>query len=132
MTDKLTSAEYRQQTAKPKRSKYGNRKTVVDGITFDSKREAERWLYLRAREEAGEISHLERQPIFKLSVGDRPVLIRSKGYPNGRQAKYAADFAYFDGDRRIIEDAKGHRTRDFILKKAIVEAMYPAIRVVEV
>lgn len=132
MTETLTAEQYRKQASKPKRSKYGAVPTVVDGIRFQSKREAARWLDLRAMEKAGIIAHLERQPVFKLAIGDRPVLIRSKGYPNGRQAKYVADFAYFDGEHRVIEDAKGHRTRDFILKKAIVEAMFPAIRVVEV
>lgn len=136
MTEHLTRQQGQklvaELTAKPKKSKYGNTKVVVDGERFDSKREAARWQFLRGRQQRGEIAHLERQPVFKLAIGDRPVLIRSKGYPNGRQAKYIADFAYFDGEHRIIEDAKGHRTRDFILKKAVVEAMFPAVKVVEV
>lgn len=130
MSEHISAAEYRK--APGKRSKYRNVSMEVDGIRFASKREAERWCQLRLREKAGEISHLERQPVFKLAIGDRPVLIRSKGYPNGRQARYVADFAYFDGEKRVVEDAKGHRTRDFILKKAIVEAMFPAVKIVEV
>jgi len=130
MNERISAAEFRK--APGKRSKYRNVPIEIDGIRFDSKREAERWCQLKVRERAGEISHLERQPVFKLAIGDRPVLIRSKGYPNGRQAKYVADFAYFDGENRVVEDAKGHRTRDFILKKAIVEAMFPAVKIVEV
>ncbi|MDD3747626.1 MAG: DUF1064 domain-containing protein, partial [Anaerostipes sp.] len=43
-------------------SKYGARKTVIDGITFDSKREAKRYQELKLLEQAGEISYLELQP----------------------------------------------------------------------
>lgn len=131
MTERMSAAEYRE--GKPRKpSKYGNKKVRVGSHVFDSKREAQRYLMLKARQDAGEISHLELQPVFKLKVGDRPVLIRSKGYPNGRQAKYIADFAYFDGHKRIVEDAKGFRTPEYKLKKAMVEAMFPAVKIVEV
>lgn len=131
----MTAAEFRAQVSKPKRSKFNNTKVVIDGITFDSKKEARRYQLLKARQVAGEISHLELQPKFKLAIGDKPVLIRSNGYPNGRQASVKFDFAYFDGEHRIIEDVKGGkatRTEAYALRKAVVEAMYPAIRVVEV
>lgn len=114
------------------RPKYRNKKVVVDGEMFDSEAEAKRWKYLRLRERAGQISHLERQPKFNFVINGRPVLSRSARYPNGRQVSYKADFAYFDGKHRVIEDVKGHRTKEFILKKAIVEAIWPAVRIVEV
>lgn len=124
----MSAAQYRSQAGKPaKKSKYGNRKVQIGGLKFDSKREADRYLILKAREEAGEISHLELQPRFKLRCGDRPVT-----FDSGRQAVYVADFAYFDGEKRIVEDSKGFRTREYLLKKAIVHAMHPAIRIVEV
>lgn len=133
MTERMSAAEYRE--GKPRKpSKYGNKKVRVGSHVFDSKREAQRYLMLKARQDAGEISHLELQPVFKLKVGDRPVLIRSKGYPNGRQAKYIADFAYFDGHKRIVEDVKtkGTATPLYKLKRALVEAMYPAVKIQEV
>lgn len=134
MTERLTSKEYQAQSSKPKRSKYGSKRTMVDGIMFDSKAEAARYTFLKERLDAGEISHLELQPVFKLSNGTRPVLIKSKGYPNGRQVKYVADFAYFCPveNKRIIEDCKGFRTKEFILKKAFVEAQFPGVKIREV
>lgn len=132
MSERMSAEEYSAIVKGGKRSKYGNKKVRVGPHVFDSKREAQRYLILKAREDAGEISHLELQPVFKLKVGDRPVLIRSKGFPNGRQAKYVADFAYFDGQKRVVEDAKGFRTPEYKLKKALVEAMHPAVKIVEV
>lgn len=116
-------------------NKFGAKKTVLDGITFDSGKEARRYAELRLLEKAGVISHLERQPQFKLMCGERPILIRSDGFPNGRHASVKFDFAYWDGNRRVIEDVKGGkatRTEAYAIRKAIVEAMYPAVRVVEV
>ena len=114
------------------RNKYNAQKTVVDGITFASKREAKRYCELRLLQDAGVINRLELQPSFKLAIEGRPVLIKSDGYPNGRQATYRADFAYFEGNRRIVEDAKGMRTPIFKLKKALVEAMFPSVEIREV
>lgn len=132
MIDHLTSKQYLQQTAKPKRNKYGAKRTVVDGILFDSKAEAARYGYLKARQEKGEISHLELQPSFK--IYDRhgnPIR-----YDSGRQAVYKADFAYFDPaqNKRVVEDVKSKATRTpvYKLKKALVEANFPAVKIVEV
>lgn len=137
MTQKrMSAAEARAQLAPAaKPSKYRNTPVTVDGIRFDSKREAARYVELRRMEESGEISHLERQPSFKLYCGREPVLIRSEGYPNGRHAIATFDFAYFDGNRRVIEDVKGGKatqTEAYKLRKALVEAMHPMTRIVEV
>jgi len=96
----------------PKRSKYRNIKTSVEGITFDSKREADYWLLLRNREARGEITELQRQVKFALMCPNR-----------GRStcclhvSIYVADFTYRDesGERHVV-DAKGHKTREFALK----------------
>ena len=128
MTERMSAAQFKaEKLADTKPAKYRNRKVQIGGLKFDSKREAARYQVLKAREAAGEISHLELQPRFKLRCGDRPVT-----FDSGRQAAYVADFAYFDGDKRIVEDRKGFRTREYLLKKAIVHAMHPAIRIVEV
>ena len=117
-----------------RKSKFKNIRVEVDGIRFDSKKEAKRYSELKLLEKAGEIGNLELQPSFKLSCGDRPILIKSPGYPNGRQATYRADFAYWcpKREKRVIEDAKGYRTDVFKLKRAIVEAMHPAVTIEEV
>lgn len=133
-SERMTAAEFRTVKA-PSKNKFGAKKTVLDGITFDSAKEASRYRDLRTLERAGIISHLERQPKFELAIGDRPILIRSARYPNGRKASVRFDFAYWDGARRVIEDVKGGkatRTEAYALRKAIVEAMHPSIRVVEV
>lgn len=109
------------------KNKFGAKKTVIDGETFDSKAESNRWAELRRMEKAGLISNLERQPRFNLKCGDRPILLDS-----GRQAFYKADFAYWNGSERVIEDVKGVATPEYKLKRAIVHAMFPAVRITEI
>ena len=114
-----------------KRNKYGAKRKVVDDITFHSQKEANRYSELKLLERAGEISHLELQPKFKFVIEGQPLLIRSKGYPNGRQASYKADFAYFcrKRNRRVVEDVKSpaSRTEAYALRKALVEILYGVI-----
>ena len=117
------------------RSKYHSVPTVVQGILFDSKAEARRFEVLRALEDAGKIADLRLQPKFALEVNGRPLLIKSKGYPNGRKASFKLDFGYVDGGKQIYEDVKGGsatRTEAYQLRKAILEAMHPEIEIREV
>jgi hypothetical protein len=113
------------------RRNFGAKKTVVDGITFDSRREARRYADLKLLVRAGEISDLELQPRFPLGTVDDPVKIRSKGFPNGRRCSYKADFRYNINATGavIVEDAKGHDTDTARLRRAFVEWQYK-IRVV--
>jgi hypothetical protein len=127
----MSAAEFRSRP-KEKRAKYGNKRVMVNGVRFDSQAEAKRWIELRELEKQGLISHLERQPKFKFVINGQKVVSRSERYPNGRQVSWKGDFAYFDGKNRIVEDVKGFRTKEFILKKAFVEAIWPAVRIVEV
>ena len=104
-----------------RRSKYGNKKVTVDGIKFDSKKEAGRWFDLKLLEKAGEIGGLERQVPFYLEGRDGPILT-----PTGRKMRYVADFTYIDWRHKgakIVEDAKGFRTKEYLIKKAILAAM---------
>ena len=101
-------------------SKYHNKKTEVDGIVFDSKREAERYLELKLLERAGAIQDLILQPSFDLIVQGGKVI-----------GKYYADFKYRVGQSVVIEDAKGEKTDVYKLKKKIVEAVHH-IKIVEV
>lgn len=95
-------------------SKYGAKRTTVDGITFASKREAKRYCELKLLEKAGEIKHLTTQTPYALDVREI------------RLGKYFADFQYFDVQHKawIVEDAKGFRTPLYRWKKKHVEAQY--------
>ena len=93
-------------------SKYRAVKTTVGDITFDSKREAARYQELMLLLRAGAIRNLELQVPFKCVVNGRKI------------CAYRADFIYFDGLDRIVEDVKGYRTREYVLKKKLVEALF--------
>ena len=102
-----------------KGSKYCNKRTEVDGITFDSKKEAERYLELKMMERAGMIKNLELQKRFVL-------IPETDKY---RACHYVADFAYmtYNGNE-VIEDVKGYKSGQayqlFILKKKLFYAKY--------
>ena len=105
----------------PKPSKYRNVTVVIDGETFDSKREAAYWHGLKAQVRAGEINSLHRQVEFALCAPDRTDL----EHQHERAvivAQYIADFTYYDrAGRRHVVDAKGHRTAIYRLKKKWLE-----------
>lgn len=100
-------------------SKYRNQKTIVDGIAFDSKKEAARWAELKLLERAGEISFLERQPSFVLI----PKQVRG-GKVIERQTVYKGDFSYQDNKtgETVVEDVKSSatKTREYILKRKLM------------
>ena len=99
-------------------NKYRNRKTVVDGICFDSRKEAARWCELRLLERAGEIEGLQRQVAFELIPKSQ----------HGRAIRYIADFVYIERGRQIIEDVKGVRTEVYKLKKRMMAEQGKEIR----
>lgn len=110
---KYTSAQT--PTEKPKKSKYGAVKTEVDGIMFDSKREASRYQELRLLEQAGEITNLRLQVPYILFPKNK----------HGRALKYIADFTYNDGNGQlIVEDAKGVKTPVYRLKRRMMAEIY--------
>ena len=109
-------------------SKYKAVAVEVDGIRFSSKREAKRYQELKLLERAGHISNLQLQPSWTFSVAGNDLLIRSAGYPNGRKAKYVADFAFTDRESVYhVQDSKGFRTDVFKWKKALMEACHGII-----
>lgn len=99
--------------------KYGNKKTTVFGRTFDSKREAERYLVLRSMESKGEISDLRCQVEYELI----PAQKKSDGKTE-RSTKYIADFTYQKNGKTVVEDTKGFRTREYILKRKLMLFRY--------
>lgn len=115
---RVSAAEARALLAKAdkaaKPSKYRAKRTVVDGISFDSKREAQRYQELRLMERAGEIRGLRRQVPFPIEING--LLITT----------YMADFVYRVPGAEVdtIEDAKGVRTKEYRLKKRMVRAVY--------
>jgi hypothetical protein len=107
-----------------KASKMRNVKTVVDGITFDSKWEAHRYTELKLMQVAGQIVRLQWQRPFALVVNEMLI------------CQYVADFAYepVRGNTtgpRVVEDAKGFRTREYAIKKKLMKACL-GIEIVEI
>lgn len=86
-------------------NKYRNRKVVVDGIVFDSRKEGQRWKELKVLESSGEIEKLERQVKFQLL----PRQTGSDGKVLERKVEYVADFVYIRDGKVIVEDVKGYR-----------------------
>ena len=109
--NRITVEEYR------KRSKYNNVKTEVDGITFDSQKEAMRYAELKLLEKSGVISELERQKKFEL---------QPSFYYQGKKQRpiyYVCDFFYRKDDQYIIEDVKSPITKNnqvYKLKKKMM------------
>lgn len=98
-----------------RRRKFNNVPTVVDGIRFDSKKEARRWGELLALHKAGRITALQRQVRIPIRLNGELI------------CKYIADFVYVEGGERVIEDAKGFVTREYILKRKLLRAVYGII-----
>lgn len=114
-----------------RRSKYGAVPTEVDGIRFASKAEAKRYSELKLMERAGEIAALKLQPKFPVVVAGVKI------------GSYVADFSYIDNAKRgpqgqigctVVEDVKSAptRTRLYIWKKKLVEALYPGVVITEI
>lgn len=100
------------------RSKYHAKKTTVDGITFDSRREADRYLVLKSMEEDGDIEDLLRQVRYELVPAFD---VDGKHY---RPIYYVADFTYRENGHEVIEDVKGMKTDVYRLKAKLVAYRY--------
>lgn len=98
-------------------SKYHSVKTVVNGIVFDSKKEAKRYYELLILERAGEIHDLKRQQKYILI----PKQTDASGKCLERECTYRADFVYTQPDGQVIaEDVKGFRTQEYIIKRKLM------------
>lgn len=106
--------------------KYGNRKTIVDGIKFDSKAEAERYKELRMMEQSGVIADLKCQPKFQLI----PTFV--KNGKTFRGINYIADFSYTQDGRTVVEDVKGYKTEVYKLKRKMFEFYYSDLTLEEI
>lgn len=120
-------------------SKYNATKTKIDGHTFDSKKEARRYLQLKSMEQAGEISGLELQKPYKLTPTLREPDIQGprggvrQGKVIERPSYYVADFVYQKAGETVVEDVKSPATRTpvYILKRKLMLWLYH-IRIQEV
>lgn len=121
-------------------SKYNSEKITVDGETFHSKKEARRWQELRLLEKAGKIHDLRRQVPFTLIPTQYETYQRwskktGKRLKDGKRCleqgcAYVADFVYYNGGEQIVEDAKGVRTADYIIKRKLMLFVH-GIRIIE-
>ena len=105
------------------KNKYGNTKITVDGETFDSKKEYNRYCELRLLERAKVISNLRRQVPFELipaqyetiPTGEYYKIGEKKGQPKYKDVcieqslVYNADFVYQENGQTVVEDIKGYR-----------------------
>lgn len=92
------------------KSKYNAHKTSLDGIRFDSKKEADYYAELKMLEKAGAIKSLNLQPRFTIQ---EPFVYRGKKY---RKIEYVADFEFMENGKRVVVDVKGVRTPVYKLK----------------
>lgn len=108
-------------------SKYGNKKTKIDGYTFDSKRESMYYLKYKRQLIDGKITELTLQPSFLLQdkFKDR------KGVSH-RAIKYVSDFKFVENGKIVVVDVKGHLTDVYKMKKKMFLFKYPNIEFREV
>lgn len=103
-------------------NKFNAKPQVVDGVRFDSKREAKRWEDLCRLEQAGWISQLERQVKYVLA----PAVTLAGEKRQKPAIRYVADFRYFDTERKhfVVEDAKGRDTPVSRIKRHLMKSVH--------
>ena len=115
-------------------SKYKSRKTILHGIKFDSMKEARRYQELLLLERAGAIHDLQRQVKFELipaqyeeiptgefyKRGDRKGQPKMKRVCVEESVNYIADFVYHENGVKVVEDTKGVKTKDYIIKRKLM------------
>lgn len=113
------------------KNKYNSKKIIVDGAKFDSKKEAERYKELKTLERAGRIKNLQRQvkyvlipaqyePSDEVFVKGKKKGKSKKGRLIERECAYYADFVYCCNGENIVEDTKGMRTPEYIIKRKLM------------
>lgn len=107
-------------------NKYHSKRITIDGEQFDSMKEYRRWCELKFLQKAKHIKDLKRQVKF--------VLIPAQ-YENGkcleRECAYFADFTYIQDGKLVVEDTKGYKTKDYIIKRKMMLHVH-GIRIQEV
>lgn len=105
-------------------NKYGSKKVEVNGIIFDSNKEAKRYQELSLLEKAGEIQNLQRQVKYVLIPTQYFNVYQDGKFKKKvcaeRECSYKADFVYQENGQTIVEDTKGFRTKDYIIKRKLM------------
>lgn len=111
-------------------NKYHAKSVAIDGIKFPSGKEGERFLYLRELEKRGEITNLRRQVRFELlpaAYKDVVKHLKTKDKVVRRlflnPVSYVADFVYEKDGQTVVEDTKGYKTKEYIIKKKMMYAL---------
>lgn len=113
-------------------NKYRAKKVTTEDGTFDSKAELHRWQELKLLAAAGEIRDLRRQVEYVLIPEQRePGDGKKKGKLIERKCSYVADFVYEKDGETVVEDAKGVKTKEYIIKRKLMLDRY-GIRIREV
>lgn len=99
-------------------SKYKNKKTIINGIEFDSKKEAKRYQELLIMQTNGKITDLKLQVPYIL------VPAFNLGKKRYRDMRYIADFVYKQDGVEVVEDCKGYRTEIYKIKKKLMAYIY--------
>jgi hypothetical protein len=115
VTPKGRSQGFEKEGMMLRRSKYGNRKTVVDGFKFDSQAEATRYSVLKILQASGLISGLRLQVPYQINVNGKKI------------CRYVADFVYIEDGKEVVEDVKGMKTPVYNLKKKLMEAVFGVV-----
>ena len=116
---RICESQYRQFIGNyTKQNKYHNKKVEYDGIKFDSVKEKNRYIGLKQLERLGVIQNLQRQVKYELQPSFK---LNGKTI---RSITYIADFVYIQDGVEIIEDVKGMRTKEYLLKKKLFEYKY--------
>lgn len=122
----MSAQAFRDMVKKP--NKFHAKKTVVNGVVYDSKKESKRAVELEYLEKAGKIKNLERQKRFVLQEG----FVNNEG-KKIRPISYVADYYYEENGQQVVEDVKSPATRTqvYMLKKKLFQFKYPDIKFVE-
>lgn len=111
-----------------KKSKYGSRKVTIDGITFDSVREGNRYRELKLLERAGKITNLQRQVKYLLIPSQYVAVTGKRGNQTNhcveRACVYIADFVYMEDGNLVVEDCKGFKTEAYKIKRKLMLLNY--------
>lgn len=122
------------------RSKYGNKVIVTPEGKFDGKQEYARWLFLKDAERDGLITNLRRQVEYTLiprQTKTKITHLKTKDKIDNdafaeHPVKYVADFVYEKNGETVVEDFKGLRTGEYIIKRKLMLYVHDiAIREVE-
>lgn len=100
--------------------KFHAKKTEYNGVTYDSKKEAKRAEELDLLVETHEITNLQRQVPFELQPA-----FKNNENKAVRAITYIADFVYQQNGKTIVEDVKGVKTKEYMLKKKMFQYKYP-------